>query len=159
MADPDTVAIPVLAGAALGQGATFLYGQAAEVLRIRREGKAAHRRILTVPEVFEPADYAVKPDLAVLGARAHEIQVLLSIAEPLVSRRSASLDGADEALRACFGHICEALEGIYGIRFMVAGERRPVPHVQQTVTDVRARPPECGSAALVWGSPERSASG
>jgi hypothetical protein len=137
MADPDTVAIPVLAGAALTQGVTFLYGQAAEALRIRRVDRAAHRTALNIPEVFESADCAALPDLVVLGARARELQMLLSIAEPFMTRRPADLDGADEALRTCFGHIREALEEIYRVNFTFLGERRSGPRVQQTVTDVR----------------------
>jgi hypothetical protein len=136
MPDPDTVAIPVLAGAALTQGMTFLYGQAAEALRIRREDKATHRTTLTVPEAFESVDFAV-PDLAVLSARAHELRMLLSIAEPFMARSPAELDGADQALRTCFGHIREALEDVYRARFTFVGEQRPVLRVQQTATDIR----------------------
>jgi len=139
MADPDTVAIPVLAGAALTQGVSFLYGQAAEALRIRREGRAAHRSALLVPEAFEPADFAVVPDLAVLDARARELRMLLAIAEPFAGCSADDLDGADESFRACFGHIRLALEEIYGTRFTFSGERRPGPRIQQSVSDVRGR--------------------
>lgn len=138
MPDPDTVAIPVLAGAALAQGITFLYGQATEVLRIRREDKVAHRTALVVPDVFEPLGRAVQPDLAVLAARAHDLQMLLHIAAPFANRPPAELDGTDETLRACFGHIREALEHIYGTRFTFAGERSSDQRVRQEVKHIDA---------------------
>jgi len=138
MPDPDTVAIPVLAGAALAQGITFLYGQAAEVLRMKREDKAAHRTAFAMPEAFEPLDVEALPDFAVIDHRARELRMLVGIARPFVSRPTGDLDGTDEALRACFGHIREALEDVYGVRFTFTGERRAAQRVRQTVDDVRA---------------------
>lgn len=137
MPDPDAVAIPALAGAALAQGITFLYGQAAELLRVRREEKGAHRAVFAVPEVFEPLESAVRPDLAVLAGRERDLQMLLQIAEPFMARPAADLDGADASLRACFGHIRDVLEDVYGTRFTFGGESRPTRRVWQNVGDVR----------------------
>jgi len=137
MPDPDAVAIPALAGAALAQGITFLYGQAAELLRVRREEKVAHRVIFPVPEAFEPLHSAVRPDLAVLADRERDLQMLLQIAEPFMARPAADLDGTDESLRACFGYIRNVLEDVYGTRFTFEGEPRPLRRVHQTVRDVR----------------------
>lgn len=139
MPDPDTVAIPALAGAALAQGITFLYGQAAEVLRIKREGKAASQTTLTVPRAFEPVDIALQPDSATLAARARDLAMLLQIAQPFTTRQPEDLDGTDEALRACFGRIREVLEDIYDIQFTFVGEHRPAPRVRQAIDDVRGR--------------------
>ena len=139
MPDPDAVAIPALAGAALAQGITFLYGQAAELLRVRREEKGAHRAVFAVPDVFEPWDSALRPDLGVLADRERDLRMLLQIAEPFIARPAADLDGADESLRACFGHIRDVLEDVYGMRFVFRGESRPIRRVRQTVGDV------CGS--------------
>ncbi|MEY9863523.1 hypothetical protein ABH935_009176 [Catenulispora sp. GAS73] len=137
MPDPDAVAIPALAGAALAQGITFLYGQAAELLRVRREDKGAHRVVFAVPEVFKPLDSAARPDLAVLADRERDLRMLLQIAEPFTARPAADLDGADESLRVCFGHIRAVLEDVYGTRFTFGGEPRPTRRVRQTVGDVR----------------------
>jgi hypothetical protein len=136
MSGPDAVAIPVLAGAALTQGISFLYGQAAEALRVRREGRLAHHTALVLPEAFEPLEAAALPDLAVLDVLARELQVLVHAAEPFTVRSPADLDGSDETLRGCFGRIREILEKIYGTRFTFVDERRPVPNVRQTIIDV-----------------------
>ncbi len=138
MPDPDTVAIPVLAGAALAQGITFLYGQAAEVLRIRREGKAAQRTTLTVPAAFEPLGFAVTPDLGILEARAGELATLFGMTGILAARAADEIDGADPLLRTCFGGVRDVLEEVYGARFTFIGEDRPARRVQQSVDDVKA---------------------
>ena len=138
MPNPDTVAIPVLAGAALAQGVTFLYGQATEVLHIRREGKAAERATLPVPAAFEPLGAELAPDLAELDARAGELAAVLAIADHYATRTAEGLDGADPVLRACFGSLREVLEAVYGTRFTFVGESRPRPRVLQVVDDVRA---------------------
>ncbi|MEY9932552.1 hypothetical protein ABH926_007203 [Catenulispora sp. GP43] len=139
MPDPDTVAIPVLAGAALAQGITFLYGQAAEVLRIKREGKAAPQTTLTVPGAFEPKNIALQPNPAALAARARDLVMLLQIAKPFATCPPADLDGTDETLRTCFGHLREVLEDIYDVQFTFVGEQRSTQRVRQAVDDVRGR--------------------
>jgi len=135
MPDPDA-AIPVLTGAALAQGIAFLYGQAAELLRLRREDKATQHNSLKVPEVFEPLDRAMTPDLTVLDERAHDLRMLLQITQPYTTRPIADLNGADETLRYCLGHIREALEEVYSTRFDFTGERR-APHVRQNIRNIR----------------------
>lgn len=136
MSDTGAVAIPVLAGAALTQGISFLYGQAAEALRVRREGRLAHRTALTLPEAFEPLDTAVWLDFAVLDTCASELRALLRAAESFTARPAADLDGSDETLRVCFGRIREVLEEVYGTRLAFVDERRPVPNVRQNFVDV-----------------------
>jgi hypothetical protein len=136
MPDPDTVAIPVLAGAALAQGITFLYGQAAEVLRIRREGRLAHRTTLTVRAPFEPSDLVVALDPNVLESRAGELEALLDIAKHFTAQKAEQLDGSDLALRTCFGRLRNVLEAVYDTRLAFAGEPQPEPRVRQTIDDV-----------------------
>jgi hypothetical protein len=136
MPDPDT-AIPVLTGAALAQGIAFLYGQAAELLRIRREDKTTQRTSPTLPEAFQPLNTAAVPDLGVLDNRARELRMLLQMARPYTTRPIADLDGADETLRHCFGHIREALEDVYSTRFSFTEERRGTLRVRQSATDLR----------------------
>lgn len=76
------------------------------------------------------------PNLAVLDNRAHDLRMLLQIARAYTTKSIADLNGADETLRHCFGHIREALEDVYDTRFTFTGERR-APHVRQNITDVR----------------------
>lgn len=126
MADPLTLS--VLGGAVLTQGITFIYGQAGELLRKRRERREKG--------TIEP-DQLASAEVPVLeGAPAPlvaDLDVLERVGDEIADLRRALSDyvdgikpvtAADRELMAMTDALRGLLEAVYGQRFTFRGEDR-----------------------------------
>ncbi|KNE83971.1 MULTISPECIES: hypothetical protein [Streptomyces] len=151
MADPITLA--ALSALALSEGVKFLYGQAGEVLRQRRERKAAAVELPT--ELFESSGGTLQPDLA----RADELEPELRQLRQSLSEYGQGVDEIDpqdgptvELVHA----LRRTLETIYRRPIVFVGESKQddgidltsdasVKEVRGYVAAVRARTIRSGS--------------
>jgi len=137
---PDSLALPVLAGSAITQGFTFLYGQLTDLLRRRREGRLGEEQdpqsveapsamlAITSPLVANPL--TVESRIAELESLAE----LLAVYE--THRTNGELDGTDLMLRIALGRLRGALEVVYGQPLSFVGEERGKTEVIQRIDDL-----------------------
>jgi hypothetical protein len=137
MADPVTLA--ALGAVALSEGVKFLYGQAGEVLKRRRDRRDAEA--VELPEtVFEAPPGPLRMD----GARADQLEpelreLRLALAE--YGQGVDEIDPADKLVVSLVDGIRRTLEAIYGQPIVFIGETRSTQTValtgEATVRDVR----------------------
>nr|WP_052478812.1 hypothetical protein [Kibdelosporangium sp. MJ126-NF4]CEL20764.1 hypothetical protein [Kibdelosporangium sp. MJ126-NF4]CTQ89677.1 hypothetical protein [Kibdelosporangium sp. MJ126-NF4] len=122
---PDPLTLSVLGGAALTEGIKFLYGQATELLKRRRERKDAKAELpaetpalegeLRQPLQVDPAALErLEPDLRELR---RGLQDYVDELEPV--------DSSDERLLETADAVRQILEAVYGQRITFRGEQRP----------------------------------
>ncbi len=122
MVDPLTLS--ALGATALTEGIKFLYEQATELLRRRRENQAEQEPAVVEAPVLEGALAPLRPDPAVLARfeddlrrLRRELQDYVDDVEPIEPGDTGLLEKAD-AVR-------QMLEVVYGQRITFRGERRP----------------------------------
>lgn len=136
MADPLTLA--VVGAVALTEGVKFLYTQAGEALKARRESRKSEVD-LNPPEVFEQTPRRARPDLDAVERLEQELRELRSAFDGVDEIDTADPDtlGRIEGLR-------RALEAVYHVPFVFRGEARAhgeadVDEVLGYVAGLRAR--------------------
>jgi hypothetical protein len=129
---PDPVTLSVLTAAALTEGIKFLYGQAGELLKRRRERKDADRKGLQAPSLDVPiiennivagqlTSIAVNQDI--LDQRGDQLETL-SEKLGLYDRGVYAIDPTDDELIARAEALRGLLELAYGQRITLKGENR-----------------------------------
>jgi hypothetical protein len=132
MADPLTLS--VLGATVLTEGIKFVYNQATELLKRRREKAAEAPDVSALEGTLAP----LNPDSAVLDRVEPDLRELRKVLqdyvddiEPISAQDDRLLEATDAARRL--------LEAVYGQRITFRGEQRPIsgPVVEGTV-DVEA---------------------
>ena len=118
----DPLSLAAIGGVALTEGIKFLYGQAGELLRRRRE-RASDNQPATAPPagLLDRDPGSLVPDLTVLNQLAGELQGLRDELEPYILEHSR-LD-TQQPLQQ-IASLRDALEAIYGRRLTFMGEPR-----------------------------------
>ncbi|MFD3504436.1 hypothetical protein [Streptomyces sp. NPDC058678] len=150
---PDPITLVAIGAAALSEGVKFLYGQAGEVLKQRRERKA--KAVELPADLFETPSGALQLDLV----RAGELEAELRELRRALSEYGQGVDEIDlqdaptieqvDALR-------RTLEAVYGQPIVFMGESRQksaidvtseasVKEVRGYVAAIRARAIRSGS--------------
>lgn len=118
----DPLSLTAIGGLALAEGIKFLYGQAGELLRRRRERKTAGTPSSPPPlGLLDHEPGPLVPDADTLNRLADRLQDLRDVLEPYVldtSRLEADRPLAQTAA------LREALEAIYAQRLTFQGEMR-----------------------------------
>ena len=123
----DPLTLSGVAATVLVEGIKFLYGQAAEVLKRRRERRVAEDPVVEVAE----SPQALEGDLAQLtidpDAAERLEPELLSLYAALTpyAQDLAPADPADEGLLRTVDALRRVLEAVYQQRLTFAGEARP----------------------------------
>lgn len=125
---PDPLTLGMLGGVALTEGVKFLYGQATELLRRRRERKDAKAEP-PAPPVGTPAldgelEQPLRVDDAVLEQLEPDLRDLRRDLKDYVDEIEP-IDSADERLLATADGLRSVLEAVYGQRITFRGEQRP----------------------------------
>lgn len=135
MAEPITLA--ALGTVALSEGVKFLYGQAGEMLKRRRERKAAAE---LPSNLFETPPGDLNMDLA----RAEELEPELRELRQALAEYGQGIDDVDPANRQVVelvDALRQTLEAVYGQPIVFKGEQRQGRGVdltgEATVTNVR----------------------
>jgi hypothetical protein len=129
---PDPLTLAALTAAALTEGIKFLYGQAGELLKRRRERKDAERKGLRAPSLDIPmiendivagqlTSIAVNEDI--LDQRGDQLEIL-SEKLGLYDRGVYPIDPTDDELIARAEALRGLLELAYGQRITLKGENR-----------------------------------
>ena len=134
----DPFSLAAIGGLALSQGITFLYNQAGEILKRRRERKAAEAVPVEAPEVLEGELQPVSVDLEAADELANELKLLRAqLGE--YAQGTEEVDPSDESVVRATEALREAVESIIGQRITFKGEERE-PSGRAVVTGtVRAR--------------------
>jgi hypothetical protein len=118
----DPLSVAAISGVALTEGIKFLYGQAGELLRRRRERTSADQPATPPPAgVLDRDPGPLVPDPAVLGGLAGKLQDLRDDLEPYVLDHSR-LESHQPLPQVAA--LRDALEAIYGHRLTFMGEPR-----------------------------------
>lgn len=123
MTDPLTLS--VLGGVALTEGVKFLYGQATELLRRRRDRKAgeAGDAEVALPELDGELELPLRPDQAVVERVEPELKELRRRLQDYVDDIEP-VTGDDRALLETADAVRKLLEAVYGQRITFRGEQR-----------------------------------
>lgn len=116
----DAVSLASLGAAALTEGIKFLYAQAGELLKRRRDRTSADTSDATPEIVAEPA-LLPAADLELLGRFESELRALRTDLSEYDSGVDL-VDPSDEALLLRVDALRRVLESIYGTRLVLRGE-------------------------------------
>ena len=142
---PDPVTLGVVGGWAAAEGVKFLYGQAAELLKVWRERRSRTEAGETLPaqvvvpiignDVLDgtPTEQVVDADL--LGRENKALVQLIGALAPYATGL-ADIDPADQDLADQAGRLRALLEAVYGQRLTFLGETRPPTGTRLSVTQV-----------------------
>jgi hypothetical protein len=135
MADPVT--LTVLGSWTAAEGIKFLYGQAAELLRARREKHKSAEATVPIKEspALEGAPSSDIANLTVVDREHHALADLSDALAPYVNDPSA-INLRDAELAAAAGRLRAVLEAVYGQRFTFRGEQREPTGTRVTVSQV-----------------------
>lgn len=135
MADPVTFS--VLGSWAALEGIKFLYGQAAEVVKVWRERRGQKSAALEVPvrasNVLDGTPHSSAVDTAVLDREGAVLTSLMGRLGPY-AQDLADLNMDDPEIADLAGQLRAILEAAYGQRFTFRGEQRPPTGSRVTVS-------------------------
>jgi hypothetical protein len=135
MPEPVTITLAAVGMAAITEGIKFLYGQASEFIKWRREklkaasGEAkaspsAVPKLMPRPDVFEPSPVPAAVDEAALEQLAQPIDELCDKLSGVVTGRT-EVEKDDAALLTRVDALRKAIELVTGQRLTFHGEARP----------------------------------
>lgn len=119
----DLLPLAALSAAALTEGVRFLYDQAGELLRARRERRAEQSAVDTPAVVAEPAVLPAA-DPAVVDRFSEELRALRADLHEFASGID-EIDPSNEALVRRVDALRGVLEAVYGVPVTFDGEARP----------------------------------
>jgi hypothetical protein len=122
VADPLTLS--VLGGATLTEGIKFLYAQATELLKRRRERKAEKAAKVETPELAGELKQPLEADAAALERLAPDLQELRRALQDYVDDLEP-IDSGNHKLLETADAVRQILEAVYGQRITFQGEQRP----------------------------------
>lgn len=125
----EPLTLAALSGAALAQGITFLYTQAGEILKARRErkAKAANSEVPIAPTAAEAVEgtlKAVTPDWTVVEELADELRELRQRLSDYLEGGIEAPDPSDETTLRTTDALRRAVELVLGQRITLKGEQR-----------------------------------
>jgi hypothetical protein len=142
---PDPVTLGVVGGWAAAEGVKFLYGQAAELLKVWRERRSRTEAGETLPaqvvvpiignDVLDGAPTEQVVDVDLLGRENKALVQLVGALAPYANGL-ADIDPADQDLADQAGRLRALLEAAYGQRLTFLGESRPPTGTRVSVTQV-----------------------
>jgi hypothetical protein len=122
---PDPLTLSVLGGVALSEGVKFLYGQATELLKRRRERKAEQvDEPVEVPALEGELEQPLQADEAALERLEPDLRALRKELHDYVDGLEP-IDAGDRRLLETADAVRQALEAVYGQRITFRGEQRP----------------------------------
>jgi hypothetical protein len=134
MPEPVTITFAAVGIAAITEGIKFLYGQASELLKWRREKRKTAESaqaapspqppLMPRPDVFEPGPAQPSVDEGSLGRLVQPLDELCDKLSGVVAGRT-EVDTGDAALLTRVDALRKALEIVTGQRLTFRGETRP----------------------------------
>ncbi|ONI74769.1 hypothetical protein ALI144C_38860 [Actinosynnema sp. ALI-1.44] len=126
---PDPLTLSVLGGAALTEGIKFLYGQATELLKRRRERKDAATaeqpaQTVETPELDGQLAQPLRVDQAALERLEPDLRALRRDLQDYVDGLEP-VESSDDRLLQTADAVRRVLEAVYGQRITFRGEQRP----------------------------------
>lgn len=152
---PDPITLAALSAVALTEGVKFLYGQAGEVLKRRREREAAEA--VALPDVFESPPGPLRIDRERADALEPELRELRQALSEF-GQGIDEIDPGDQDVIRLVDALRRTLEAVFSQPIVFQGEHRPSAGVQVTgeatvetvrgyVAGIRARRLRSGQAA------------
>jgi hypothetical protein len=134
----EPISLAVLGGVALSEGIKFLYNQAGEILKRRRESKEAEPIPVESPDVIEGNLEPMTVDPAAVEELADELKALRAQLNEY-AQETEQPDPSDEEVLRATDALREAIESIVGQRITFKGEHREPSGTPVVTGTVRAK--------------------
>ncbi|GAA2513548.1 hypothetical protein [Streptomyces longisporus] len=131
---PEPLTLAALGGAAIAEGIKFLYAQAGELLRRRREHADGEAEETATPAVISEPELLPRLDLTRIEGLEDELRLLRSDLHEYATGVDIVTDPPDSALIQRVDALRQVFECIYGTRLMFAGEARRAADVSGAMT-------------------------